>query len=114
MTAGNGYNFHFWSGRRADINPTDIGGIYTVFQARLIQDDLSKPDDRASAHYLAGGGGDYWRSQDAGWASDFSNNGGINGGRMKFVTNDFKSFSMETLSAEDMAKNPPPLTLTVN
>ena len=112
VTAGDGYNYHFWAGQRATIDPTDIGGVYSVFQARLVQDDLTKPDDRASAHYLAGGGGDYWRSQDAAWASDWSANGGINGGRMKIVTNDFKSFSMETLSAEDMAKNPPPLTLS--
>ena len=111
VTAGDGYNFHFWAGRRADIDPNDIGGVYSVFQARLVQDDLSKPDDRSSAHYLAGSGGDYWRSQDAAWASDWSANGGINGSRMKFVTNDWGSYSMETLSAEDMAKNPPPLTL---
>ena len=77
-------------------------------------DDLTKPDDRASAHYLAGGGGDYWASQDASWKSDWSANGGINGGRMKFVTNNFQSFSMETLSATQMELNPPPLTLTVN
>jgi len=111
VTAGDGYNFHFWAGRRADMDPNDIAGVYSVFQARLVQDDLSKPDDRASAHYLAGGGGDYWKSQDAGWLPDWSANGGINGGRMKIVGNDWKSFSMETLSAEDMAKNPPPLTL---
>lgn len=114
VTAGDGFNYHFWAGRRADIEPNDIAGVYSVFQARLVQDDLSKPDDRASAHYLAGGGGDYWRSQNAGWASDWSNNGGINGSRMKFVTNDWKSFSMETLSAEEMIANPPPLTLLVD
>ena len=114
VTAGDGFNYHFWSGRRADIDPTDIAGVYTVFQARLIQDDLSKPDDRPSAHYLAGGGGDYWKSQDAGWLPDWSANGGINGGRMKFVTNNWGSYSMETLSADQMIANPPPLTLTVN
>jgi len=114
VTAGDGFNYHFWSGRRATIDPTDIKGVYSVFQARLILDDPSKPDDRASAHYLAGGGGDYWRDQNAPWASDWSNNGGINGGRLKFVTNDWKSFSMETLSATQMELNPPPLTLTVN
>ena len=114
VTADQFYNFHFWSGQRANIDPNDIKGVYSVFQARLVQDDLTKPDDRASAHYLAGGGGDYWRSQDAGWASDWSNNGGINGGRMKFVTNNWGSYSMNTLSAEEMIANSPPLTLTVN
>ena len=88
----------------------DIAGVYSVFQARLVQDDLTKPDDRAQAHYIASGGADYWRSQDAGWASDWSNNGGINGGRFKTVTNDWKSFSMETLPADQMIANPPPLT----
>ena len=111
VTAGDGFNYHFWAGRRADIDPNDIGGVYSVFQARLVQDDLSKPDDRASAHYLAGGGGDYWASQDAAWKADWSANGGINGGRMKIITNDWGSYSMETLSAEQMTANPPPLTL---
>jgi len=74
VTAGNGFNYHFWSGYRANIDPTDIAGIYTIFQARLIQDDLSKPDDRSSAHYIASAGADYWRSQNADWLPDFSNN----------------------------------------
>ena len=111
VTAGNGFNYHFWSGQRANIDPTDIAGIYSVFQARLIQDDLTKPDDRALAHYISSGGADYWRSQDAGWKSDWSNNGGVNGGRFKIVTNDWQSFSMETLSSDQMIANPPPLTL---
>jgi len=111
VTAGNGFNYHFWPGWRANIDPNDIAGVYSVFQARLVQDDLTKPDDRAAAHYIASGGADYWRSQDASWASDFSNNGGINGGRFKTIGNEFKSFSMETLSAEQMTANPPPLTL---
>ena len=111
VTAGNGFNYHFWPGWRANIDPNDIAGVYSVFQARLVQDDLSKPDDRASAHYIASGGADYWRDQNAGWVSDFSNNGGINGGRFKTIGNEFKSFSMETLSAEQMTANPPPLTL---
>jgi len=110
VTAGNGFNYHFWPGQRASMNPTDIAGVYSVFQARLVQDDPSKPDDRTQAHYIASGGADYWRSQDAGWASDWSNNGGINGGRFKTVTNDWKSFSMETLTADQMIANPPPLT----
>jgi len=111
VTSGDGYNFHFWAGERANIDPTDIAGVYSVFQARLILDDLSKPDDRADAHYIASGGGDYWRSQDAPFASDWSNNGGIAGGRFKSVTNDWQSFSMNTLSADQMTANPPPLTL---
>jgi len=111
VTAGDGFNYHFWAGRRADIDPTDIAGVYSVFQARLIRDDLTKPDDRAQARYIASGGADYWASQDAAWKADWSANGGVNGGRMKIVTNNFQSFSMETLSAEDMLKNPPPLTL---
>jgi len=111
VTAGDGFNYHFWAGQRANIDPNDIGGVYSVFQARLVQDDLSKPDDRALAKYLAGGGGDWWRDQNASWSSNWDNNGGINGGRLKFVANDWKSFSMETLSATQMELNPPPLTL---
>jgi len=109
VTAGNGFNYHFWPGARATIDPTDIAGVYSVFQARLVTDDVTKPDDRAQARYIASGGADYWRSTTAAWASDWSNNGGINGGRFKTVDSDWKTYSMQTLTADQMAANPPPV-----
>ena len=108
VTAGNGYNYHFWTDR-ASIDPADIAGVYTKFQARLVLDNPQGTDDRSSAQYIASAGADYWRGKTADWASDWSNNGGVGGGRFKWVTNDWQNFSMETLSASQLLNNPPPL-----
>ena len=108
ITAGNGWNYHFWTDR-VTMDPNDIGGIYTKFQARLILSDPSKPDDRASARYLGSAGADYWRSVSAPWAADWSNNGGVASGRFKFITPDWQNFSMETLPVDQLLKNPPPI-----
>jgi PA14 domain len=107
-TAGNGYNFHFWTNRVTLSNPSDIGGIYTRFEARLVLNDPNGPDDRASSKYIASDGADYWRNVNVGWASDWSNNGAVGGGRFKKVTNDWQNFTMETLTPQQLAQNPPP------
>jgi PA14 domain len=109
VTAGNGYNYHFWTDRTVIQDPNDIGGIYTRFQARLVLNDPNGLDDRSSARYIANDGADYWRSMDAGWSADWSTNGGVGGGRFKFVTADWQNFSMETLTPEQLLKNPPPV-----
>ena len=109
IVTGNGYNYHFWTDR-ATIDPTDIAGIYTRFQSRLVLNDPKGVDDRASARYLASDGADYWRSKSSAWAADWSNNGGVGGGRLKFVTNDWQNFSMETLTPAQLRQNPPPIT----
>jgi len=49
VTAGGGYNFHFWGDHRVEIDPSDIAGVFTTCQARLVVDDPSRPDDRARA-----------------------------------------------------------------
>lgn len=68
VTAGDGYNFHFWtSSGRSTIDPDDVAGVFTTVQARLIVDDPSLPDDRATAKYLLSMGGDYWLSLSAQW-----------------------------------------------
>jgi hypothetical protein len=108
VKTGNGWNYHFWT-NRVPIDPTDIGGIYTKFQARLILDNPQGTDDRSSARYLASSGADYWRSVSAPWAADWSNNGGVGSGRFKFVTNSWQNFSMETLTPAQLSKNPPPI-----
>ena len=109
VTAGNGYNFHFWTSRAVLPDPNDIAGVFTRFQSRLILADPRGVDDRASARYLASDGADYWRGLYSGWASDWSNNGGVGSGRFKFVTNDWKNFTMSTLTPEQLIGNPPPL-----
>jgi PA14 domain len=109
VTAGNGYNYHFWADRKVIADPSDIAGIYTKFESRLVLNDPNGPDDRASSQYLASDGADYWRSITAGWAADWSNNGSVGHGRFKFVTNDWQIFSMETLTPEQLSQNPPPI-----
>ncbi len=103
VTAGNGYNFHFWpNASRAEIDPGDMGGIFTTVQARVIGPDSSQ------AKYLLNMGGDWWIDQNAGW-DNFKTNGGIGGGRCKSVKPEWQSFNMTTLSPEQIRKNPPPL-----
>lgn len=107
--AGGGYNFHFWAtGGRSTIDPADVGGIFTTVEARLIVDDAKSPDDRAQARYLLNTGGDYWLDLTTGW-DNFKTNGGIGTGRFKYVTTEWQSFNMTTLSAEQINQNPPPL-----
>ena len=109
VTAGNGYNFHFWTSRATLPDTSDIAGVYTRFQSRLILADSSGVDDRDSTRYLASDGADYWRSLYSGWASDWSNNGGVASGRFKFVTNNWQDFAMSTLTPEQLIGNPPPV-----
>jgi PA14 domain len=108
IKTGNGWSYHFWTDR-VTIEPSDIAGIYTQVQARLILADPNGIDDRASARYLVNDGADYWRSLTTPWASDWSNNGGVASGRFKFATNSWQNFSMTTLSATELSKNPPPI-----
>ena len=110
VTAGGGYNFHFWcSCGRSTIDPLDIAGVFTTVQARLILNDAKIADDRATAQYLLGMGADYWLDQSAQWKADWSANGDVGIGRMKFVTNDWQAFNMTTVTLSDLEKNPPPL-----
>lgn len=112
VTAGGGYNFHFYPSPRAAIDPNDIGGIVTIFEARLIVGDSSRPDDRSSASYLAGAGGDYYPSMTGSWPGNTSYNPGIAIGREKYVKTYWRSFAMSTVPASQLAQNPPPIDLT--
>ena len=104
-----GYNFHFWPNSRETIDPNDINAMLSVFEARLILDNSNGTDDRNQARLLAGSGGDYWRSLDAKWKSDWSNNAGFALGRLKFVTNDWQYFTACTYDPiGNVGDNPPP------
>lgn len=110
VKAGDGYNYHFWSRTgRQPIDPNDVAGVFTTVQGRLIVDDPAKPDDRATARYLLGMGGDYWRSLTAQWDAAFNNVGDAAIGRMKWVTTEWQAFNMTTLPADELRKNPPPI-----
>jgi hypothetical protein len=109
VTAGNGYNYHFWpSTGRAVIDPDDVGGIFTTVEARLILDDSSGQDDRPKALYLLSMGGDYWSSVSAQW-DNFKTNGDIGIGRFKYVRTGWQAFNMTSLTADALRRNPPPL-----
>ncbi len=109
VTAGSGYNFHFWTKTgRSIINPSDIKGIFTSLQGRLVINELSLPDDRETAKYLLGVGGDYWLNLSAPW-DNFKTNGDIAIGRMKYVKKAWQSFNMCTLTETELRNNPPPL-----
>jgi hypothetical protein len=112
VTAGGGYNYHFYPSARATINPNDIGGIVTIFQARLIVDNPSLPDDRNAAAYLAASGGDYYPALTGSWPGNLSYNPGIASGKLKYVKTYWRFFSMTTMTAAQLQNNPPPIDLS--
>ena len=109
VTAGEGYNFHFWPPDRVEISPSDIAGIFTTVQARLILDDPDGVDDRENARYLVNMGGDYWLNLTAEWSLEPRTVQDIAIGRFKYVTTRWQSFNMTTLSEAGLQLNPPPL-----
>jgi hypothetical protein len=112
VTAGGGYVFHFYPRERASINPEDIAGIITIFEARLILGDPKGPDDRRAARYLAASGGDYWPDIVGGLLAGATIAPLIDGGKLKYVQTYWRSFAMTTLTEGQLAHNPPPLDLT--
>lgn len=109
VTVGEGYNFHFWPTLgRISIDPSNVAGVFITVQARLIIGDSKKPDDRNQARYLLSVGGDYWKTVDAPW-DNWTTNGDIGIGRFKYVREDWRSFNMSTLSAQQIRLSPPPI-----
>ncbi len=108
VTAGDGYNFHFWP-REGRINfpRGDVKGIYTTVRARLIMDDPEGADDRNAARYVMGVGGDWWESLSAVW-DNWTTNWDMGIGRFRFVTEEWKSFNMISLPPDTIRKYPPP------
>lgn len=112
VTAGGGYNYHFYPADRASISPDDIGGILVIFQARLIVGNAALPDDRNIARYLAGAGADYYPALTGGWPGNLPYNPGAAIGKEKYVQSQWRFYSVNTLSATELAANPPPIDLT--
>jgi hypothetical protein len=109
VTAGNGYNFHFYPDSRGSINPNDIGGIVALFEARLIVGNPALPDDRSIAEYLCSAGADYYPSVTG---PGIANNPSVGNGKMKYVKSEWRSFAMTTLTESQLASNPPPVNFT--
>jgi hypothetical protein len=109
VTAGNGYNFHFYPANRGAINSTDIGGVVAVFEARLIVGNPMLADDRSTAQYLCGAGADYYQNVSG---PGIQNNPSVGNGKMKYLKEEWRSFAMTTLTESQLANNPPPIDLS--
>ena len=106
---GSGFNFHFYT-TRLPINPSDIAQMATSFDAKLIIADQNAIDDRSIAKFVAACGADVWRTMDATFSPDFSNNHDIGMGRFKYVTNEWRTFTFITdMPLVQLQENPPPL-----
>jgi len=107
-TCGGGYNFHFWpSSGRVTIPVDDVAGCFTTVKARIILNDKNGIDDRINAKYLMSVGGDWWLSLTAPW-DNWKTNWDIGISRFRFITPEWKSFSMYSVPADTIRKNPPP------
>ncbi len=95
-------NFHFWpAASRLSFDLSDIQEMVVSIDARLIINNATLPDDRASARLMLSTGADYWLNQNAAW-DNFRTNGDVGIGRFKFITNQWQSFHMTTLTYDDL------------
>ncbi len=106
---GSGYNFHFYTPRTA-INPSDIAQMVSSCEAKLILGNPNGVDDRHLAKFVLNIGNDAWRTMDAEFKSDYSNNHDMGMGRFKYITNEWQTFNFSTnISLRELQENPPPL-----
>ena len=107
-TLGGGYNFHLYSTRqRALINPADVVGVVSIYSARVIMDDPYGVDERHLARYLASAGADYWLDRYVGAYPGTVRDVGI--GKARYLTSDWLTLTMSTLSLRKLEKHPPPI-----
>jgi len=97
IQAGSGFFYHFWGARRTLTNK-DIKGVFVVCKARLIGTENYDTPPK----YLISIGGDYWRSMSAVWASGQTNNDDIGIGRFKYITPEWKYFTMHTFKQNEL------------
>ena len=93
---------------RVSVDPYDVGGIVALMDARLILNDPNGIDDRSVASYLLGAGADPYPSTTGPGIED---NQSIGNGKLKYVEIDWRSFAMTTMTATQLATNPPPVSL---
>jgi len=106
---GSGYNYHFYT-HRIPINPSDIAQMVSRCEAKLILSDPAGIDDRGIAKFVLNIGNDAWRTMDAEFKSDYSNNHDMGMGRFKYITNEWQTFNFSTnISLSELQQNPPPL-----
>jgi len=108
VTAGDGYNFHFWpNSGRVNFPIDDVVGCFVTVKARLILNDSAGVDDRATAKYVLSVGGDWWQSLTVGW-NQWTTNADMGIGRFRFVTPAWKSYNMYSVPEDTMRNDPPP------
>ena len=109
-TLGGGYNFHLYATRsRAAIDPGDVAGIVALYSVRLILDDPSGPDERASARYLASAGADCWRDASVGAAEGTVRD--VGHGKARWVRSEWTTVTMSTLGRRRLERSAPPVCL---
>ena len=105
VQAGQGYNFHFWTGRKEIDSDTvaNIAGVFAVCKARLI--GTENYPTLPKHLYLVNVGGDYWErlgvTHVPGGPVVCE---GIGQGRFKYATPEWQYFTMHTFTEEE-AKN---------
>ncbi len=102
-----GYNYHFYTNGRAQVDVNTIIGVFTTAEMRLIKADTNGTDDRDQSKYIAGIGADWWLNTSTGWLPDWSANSGIGGGRWKYITNEWQSFNFTSQTQAQTLANPP-------
>ncbi|MFA9392520.1 MAG: T9SS type A sorting domain-containing protein [Prolixibacteraceae bacterium] len=108
VTAGDGFNFHFWpSVGRVEIPVSDVEGAFVTVQSRLILNDPNGVDDRDQAKYLMSVGGDWWQSLSAVW-DNWETNWDMGIGRFRFIGKEWQGHNLITLPEEKVRENPPP------
>jgi poly(3-hydroxybutyrate) depolymerase len=119
-----GYNLHFWpQGARGLIaNPSDVAAFYSTYQARLIIDNPSGPNNLPKAKYLANAGGDWWGSVSGTCVTATNScNPGIGEGRFTYLTPQWTAVDFYSggpygasvsgaVTAAQLSANPPPLS----
>ena len=108
VTVPAGHNYHFWvTSGRVQVDPEDIGGLFSTVEARLIPDDLGRPWTPDPAAVMMSVGADWWKSVDAAW-DQWKTNGDAAIGRFRFITPQWTTYTAHTLSEEEIRRNPPP------
>jgi hypothetical protein len=113
MGAWAGDNYHFYPAVRGTINPNDVGGVVSIFEARLILGNASLPDDRSTSNYLAEAGADYWPSVNGNLPASYNGvTPPVGNGKFKKVEIPWRFYTMTTMTSAQLQSNPPPIDLT--